>query len=268
MGAQTARVIEEIAEQVTPDAAGFTIMMLHAGIQGTVPHLHGGLTMAQLDPLKGQVNYLALGHVHKRLTLDGWIFNPGSTETCSLEETGPDWPHGFFDVTVRPGDELEIEVVERSTNGRPFQRIRVEVDGAESPDDVFMRVEAKVKAQRKVPAGAVVEISLTGTAPFRRQEIPVERIRDLALTTFEPLTVRVNNLISPPGLVAASQSRLPRQELERQVIEKLVRQRPEYQDHADDWTRLILDIKNMARDGQPPASIVDHLEAERRAMSE
>jgi exonuclease SbcD len=265
-GAQTARLLEELAEQITPDNAAFTIMMLHAGIEGVVPHMHGGLTMAQLVPLRDRIDYVALGHIHKRVQREHWLFNPGSTETCSMEETGPDWPHGFFEVIVQPGSPPTFEVKSHSISGRPFRRITVDVDGARSAEEVFARVEAAIAAHRNVPHGAVIELTLAGAAPFKRQEIPLERIKALLEAAFHPLTARVRNMISPPGLIVDVRERLPRQELERQVMEQLVLQRPEYRDQAAAWTRLILDIKNMARDGAPAASIVDHLETERSRM--
>jgi exonuclease SbcD len=66
-GAGTARLIDEIGGDVERDPGGYTIMMLHAGMEGQVPHMHGGLTFGQLERLRANVDYLALGHIHKRL---------------------------------------------------------------------------------------------------------------------------------------------------------------------------------------------------------
>src|SRR5919199_1465160 len=51
------------------------------------PNPEGGfLPVAKLKELKQLVNYLALGHTHKRFDLDGWAFNPGSLEPTSIDE--------------------------------------------------------------------------------------------------------------------------------------------------------------------------------------
>src|SRR5450759_2760821 len=72
-GASTARIIDEIAGDVEKGPNGYTIMMLHAGMEGQVAHMHGGLTFGQLEPRRSTVDYLALGHIHKRLVED-WVF--------------------------------------------------------------------------------------------------------------------------------------------------------------------------------------------------
>ena len=83
----TGHVIEELHEDIEPGPDGYTILMMHAGLEGQVPHLHGGLTHGQIEPLHRSVDYLALGHIHKRLLNEyDWVFNPGSTETNSMEE--------------------------------------------------------------------------------------------------------------------------------------------------------------------------------------
>jgi hypothetical protein len=52
---------------------------------------------------------------------------------------------------------------------------------------------------------------------------------------------------------------LPRAELERQVVEGLVYSLADRRDRSEAWTRLILDVKNMALEGDIPASIADHI---------
>jgi exonuclease SbcD len=257
-GAATARAIEDVHDEIEPGR--YTIMVLHAGMEGQVPNMHGGLTMAQVQPLRRAVDYLALGHVHKRLMEGDWIYNPGSTEVNSFEEI--DWPHGFFDVTVDL-DTGAHTVDEIDTPGvRPFRRISVSADGSASLDDFVARVEEKIASQRTIPDGAVVQIHLGGIAEFRRQDVPLERFKGLAETAFNPLVVRVQNNLVPPGIVRqSSRERLSRAELERQIVEHIVYQHAEHRDRADAWARLILDVKNMAIEGDLPANIADHVQA-------
>jgi hypothetical protein len=90
----------------------------------------------------------------------------------------------------------------------------------------------------------------------------VERIKAAVAAHLAPLTVRVRNALVPPGVVSLkSGDRPPRAELERQVVEGLVRQIVERRDDAPAWTRLILEVKNMAVEGDVPASIADHVRA-------
>lgn len=264
-GAATARVLEQIAGDV--EATPYTILAVHAGMEGQVPHMHGGLTRPQVNVLRPHVDYLALGHVHKRLEEEDWIFNPGSTETNSMEEM--DWPHGFFDVTVDTDSTRKHTVTPVPTPTlRPFRRISVNADDAHSLDDFVERVDEAIAGAKDIPEGAVVELHLGGVAEFRRQDVPLERLKSTAQTALSPLVVRVRNTLIPPGIVRnTSRERLSRADLERQIVEHLVYQHAEYRDRASAWARLILEVKRMAVEGDIPANIADHVQRQLSALS-
>jgi DNA repair protein SbcD/Mre11 len=266
-GASTARIIDEIAGDVESGPDGYTIMMLHAGMEGQVPHMNGGLTFGQLEPLRSTVDYLALGHIHKRL-IEGWVFNPGSTETNSIDEM--EWDHGFFDVSVNTASDPKqhVRAVEIETC-RPFRRIAVTAEGSETLDEFVAAVEARIEGHRAIPAGAVIELALGGVAGFRRQDVPLERLKAAVERQFAPLVVRVRNTLAPPGLIASSgRERLSRADLERRVVGQLVNQMAEYRAQAEEWTKLILDVKNMAVEKDLPASITDHVRASLGSMQD
>lgn len=258
-GAMTGRVLDQIAPDLQEGPGGFTVLMLHAGMQGQVPHMHGGLTPGELLPLHPPVDYLALGHVHKRLQMDDWIYNPGSTEINSMEEI--DWPHGFFEVEVDTARTPKATVTYvHSPHLRPFRRISINAEESESLEHFTAMVERRVADHDDIPAGAVIELHLGGVAPFKRQEVPVERLKGAVELRFSPLTVRVRNNLVLPGLVTVPHGeRMRRAELERTVVEQLVYQNSEYRDRAAAWTSLVLDVKRMASEKDIPASIVDHV---------
>ena len=257
-GAATARVLDEVGPLIETGPDGYTILMLHTGMEGQVPHMHGGLTPAQIAPLHPPVDYLALGHVHKRLVED-WVFNPGSLETNSFEEMH--WPHGFFDVQVDTSQpEKQIVTPVATPNLRPFHRISVTTDEIETLDDFVEKAAAAISAETGIQSGAVIELHLGGPAAFKRQDVPVDALQSQVKVRFDPLLVRVRNSLVPPGLVAVRRhERMSRAEIERQVVEQLVYQHADYRDRAAHWARLILDVKNMAVEGDVPSSIADHV---------
>lgn len=256
-GALTSRILEEIGEQIEP--AAYTILMLHAGMQGQVPNVHGGLTLGDVALVRPRLDYLALGHVHKHLELEDWIYNPGSTETNSMEEF--DWPHGFFDVQVDTDRSPRHTVKSIGTPRlRPFHRIAISAEHTPTIEAFVGLAEERIAAESGVPAGAVIELHLGGVAAFRRQDVPLARLKAAAEVRLSPLIVRVRNALVPPGLVTVSHGeRLKRSDLERKVVEQLVYQQGEYRDRTASWTKLVLDVKNMAADRDLPASIVDHV---------
>jgi hypothetical protein len=151
---------------------------------------------------------------------------------------------------------------------RPFRRISVTADDAHSLDDFVSRIETEVAAQRDISTGAVIEIHLGGVAHFRRQDVPLERLKSLVQSAYQPLVVRVRNALIPPGIVRnTDRERLTRAELERQIVEHLVYQHAEYRDRASAWARLILEVKRMAVEGDIPANIADHVQRELSVVS-
>jgi len=181
-----------------------------------------------------------------------------------------DWAHGFFDVSVDTSSDPQQQVtaVEIETR-RPFRRIAVTADGTETMEEFVAAVESRIEQQREIPAGAVIELALGGISGFRRQEIPLERLKAAVERRFDPLAVRVRNTLAPPGLVAPSgRERFSRADLERRVVGQLVNQMAEFRPQSEVWTRLILDVKNMAVEHDLPASIADHVRETLRTMSD
>ena len=81
------------------DGIEYTIFIAHAGLEGILSSEAGGVSYRQWSVLQPHVDYLALGHIHRPFDRDGWIYNPGSTETCSMSEAA--WPkRGYYLVEV------------------------------------------------------------------------------------------------------------------------------------------------------------------------
>ena len=90
--------------------------MMHTGVDGQVPGVQGLPRLAQFEPLHESIDYLALGHVHKPYTFGGWIYNPGSTETCAAEEA--QWEdRGYYYV------QIDTDEPERLINREDKERV-------------------------------------------------------------------------------------------------------------------------------------------------
>jgi DNA repair protein SbcD/Mre11 len=82
-GASAPNAIASLAKAIKtlPPPPAHTVMLFHHGLEGQIARYQGALRYNDLLPLKeAGVDYLALGHIHKNYTLEGWIFNPGSVE--------------------------------------------------------------------------------------------------------------------------------------------------------------------------------------------
>ena len=148
-GASTARIMESFAEQLagarereTAEGVEYRLLLMHTGVEGIVPQLHGLPTRAQFEPLRGLIDYVALGHVHKQYALEDWLYNPGSTETWGAEESA--WERGYYVVeidTERPG-EGPRHIAQHVVNPRrPFLRYTFSVDGLTTPAAFYEQFE-------------------------------------------------------------------------------------------------------------------------------
>src|SRR5919112_4076535 len=65
----------------------FNILMLHTDVEGQLnrPNIPA-LSISRMKELRTLVDYVALGHTHKRFEIEDWAFNPGSFEACTTDE--------------------------------------------------------------------------------------------------------------------------------------------------------------------------------------
>lgn len=269
-GASTSKVFHLFADALTDlDHTGvdFSILVAHAGLEGQLPRYSGTLTHNDLAPLHGRINYLALGHIHKPYEVDGWVYNPGSPETCNIQETA--WPErGYYLVEIEPGNTPAHRAELIVTPRRPFYRLRLSVDALETPNAVYDAVRALVSRQEaEIPRAPkpVIELTLTGTLAFNRFELDLGYIESIIQEMLSPLLVRVQNATTPAEFEITVNAESSRPELEQSIVRELLERDARYRPSAEDWTRVALDIKRMALESSTPEALIDYV---RRARTE
>lgn len=271
-GASTSKVFgmfaDAVAEMDHTDVA-FTILMAHAGVEGQLPHYSGTLTYNAMGPLRDHVDYLALGHIHKPYTLDGWIYNPGSPETCGMDEIS--WgQRGYYLVEIEPDENpthrAELIVPPR----RPFHRVTLEVDGYTDPNQLYDGLRALIRREdsriRKDPQ-PVVEIILRGVLPFNRFDLDLDHVLRLINEAWSPLITRVQNKATPAEFDIDADTQAARPELERGIVQELLERDARFRPTAEAWTKVALDLKRMVLDGSPADALIDVLRQARADIS-
>jgi len=274
-GSSTASAVEAIGAALDEsDKIGveYAIFIAHTGIEGVLAGEAGGLTHRELAPLRPHVDYLALGHVHKPFDFDGWIYNPGSPETCSMTEAA--WPErGYYLVdvdTTKPRAENEpAHSASLCANPRrDFVRLFFRVDQYTSPDALYtacrdyVEREASDRSARRHNASApVVELRLFGVLAFDRAGLELDRYEALITESFSPLLAFVKNATQPTEFAVAADAQLNRQELEQQIIADLFGRDARFAAQREGWTRLALSLKQLALTGASPEAILDELDS-------
>lgn len=272
-GSSTASAVANIGAALgESDKSGveYTIFIAHTGIEGVLAGEAGGLTHRELAPLRPHIDYLALGHVHKPFDFDGWIYNPGSPETCSMTEAA--WPErGYYLVDVdtekkRTEDEPVHTAQLQANPRRDFVRLAFKVDACTSPDALYtgcreyMEREARDRStRRRNAAPPVVELRLHGVLAFDRAGLELERYQELLVEHFSPLLAFVKNATQPTEFAVAADAQLNRRELEQTIIADLLGRDARFAGQREGWTRLALSLKQMALTGAAPEAILDEL---------
>ena len=121
-GASTGPVLEKILEDLPQqnwDGIHFTVMMMHAAIEGEMPDVAGALRLDAVHPLHEYIDYLALGHLHKPYEAPGsepWVYNPGAIENRTFDEA-QFIKKGVFVVDI--DERGTVDVKKHVIKGRP-----------------------------------------------------------------------------------------------------------------------------------------------------
>lgn len=279
-GAATSLAVQRCAEALAAqdrNGVDYTIFVAHAGVEGVLDDKAGGLSVRQWAPLQPYVDYLALGHFHKPFALDDWIYNPGSTEACAINEA--QWePRGYLVVTVdtataQTADAPKHSVHQGSNPKRAFRHFSFKTDQVADPADLTARLTtflerkaADLQAELGDYSGdvlrqPVVELYLTGTLPFDRSALDIREIETLLRTTLQPLEGMVKDFTQAAAFAVESDEGLTRAELERQVIGGLLARDTRYAANSDAWAAVALELKQLALHAAPADQIADQLAA-------
>ena len=269
-GASTARVVRDLAQalarcrtrdELADSRPAYTIVLLHAGLQGILDHYSGTLTRAELDELRPHVDYVALGHIHKPFTQDGWLFNPGSMEANSIDEA--DWPdRGFLSVQVGSLPDHRPKVTTHRTQQRRFVRLHWAVGDCPTPESLYERLTAYLAScaspdlRRQAP---VVELRLTGALTFDRTSLDLARIRTMVEAALTPIVANIRDLTTTSDYEIRVGSTMTRPEVERHVLTELVDRDSRRRDASSEWVHLLLRLKALALASRDPGPIIGEL---------
>jgi DNA repair protein SbcD/Mre11 len=190
-------LIDQLRE--TRDPRLFTVMMLHTDVEGHLSRPIPALPVARINELKSYVDYLALGHTHKKFEIDGWVYNPGSLEACSVDEY--ENPRGAYLVEVE-GKTHTARFV-REYHQRPVVRRQFDVSGYATPEALTealfaqLRRELSPHAETDGTPAPVLEFSLRGYLGFKSALLDLNRLREEIKREFNPLLVMIRNQTAP-----------------------------------------------------------------------
>ncbi|MEM6867334.1 MAG: DNA repair exonuclease, partial [Cyanobacteria bacterium P01_C01_bin.121] len=181
-GAAAPRAIEQIAGALgeLPPAPGPSILMFHHGLEGQIARYSGALRYREMLPLQqAGIDYLALGHIHKSYSEEGWIFNPGSIEANNVEES--QFERGAFLVEIDKKGKIKAEL-KTDYQQRPIVRLTQKMRTGDAMDLVeegaIAIIEKAIKSKKIIPEQQpIVELRITGTVGFDRLDVDTRSLQ-------------------------------------------------------------------------------------------
>jgi exonuclease SbcD len=250
-----------LREKRRPDATN--ILLLHSDIEGQLNRpIPCALSVSKLAELRDAVDYLALGHTHKRFEIEDWAFNPGSLEACNVEEAGV--TRGAYLVeTDGPKVQTEFLLAGRDYWQRPFSRLEHQVSGNDEPDTVrgaileLIQRECKGLEHIEEDKKPIIEITLRGQLAFKNSLLRLDKIKEEAMERFQPMGLMINNKTVPKQLaIGAGLSRdASRGEREIRVLEDLIRPDARFSTRASELAAMIVDVKRLTMEREAPEKV-------------
>ena len=262
LGSQTRNTIPKIAEEIgaindrfecgsgKPD---YTLLMMHFGMEGVIGASGiGEVSYNSLLPLRDVVDYLALGHYHIQYEYDGWIFNGGSCEMVSMSEHKK--PKGFYHV-------VDGKASFQKAAPRPVERFGIDTSDILSLQDLYSTVGSVIGGVPCTDPSAepLVEIMLHGDLKFPRTDISIEKIKEIVSAHITSLWVNVKVIDTKEPVGVDCRSDVSRSEIERSVIEEMVKG-TQHRRHLKDVVEMIIEAKQLAVTGTDPETILERLQ--------
>ncbi len=267
VGASTARAIETLAERLAPLQAQnrpYTVALLHAGLDGEVPNYRAELTYDQLTPLRGLVDYVALGHLHKHYEREGWVYNPGSLENWNAGEAR--WEHGFLHVQVDTSAEPKHTVRLIEPPRRPFLRRALDVEPCRNPEELrdLVRRSAEEWATAAHSRPPVLYVTLTGRLRFDRHDLDLAVLESILVEVVRPLVVQLRDQTDETAFQPRrfEEGSLDRDALEFEVLRQLFSNDDRRVRNAPAWAHLAQALKKGALLKESPEALAELVQRE------
>ena len=263
-GASAPKAILQLADSIQhlPDPPTYQIMLFHHGLEGQISRYSGALKYDELRPLKeAGIDYLALGHIHKQYTAEGWIFNPGSTEANSIAEGQDQNPRGVYLVALEKG-EIQAQL-KRDYYQRPIVRLKLKVNKQQTQEEVEEAAEKKVSEEIYRIKEAIVELRIEGQLGFNRLDINVRKLRQRLHEQSQALIFLLKYEVTGTEYESPfpkGEEPPKREEIEQQVFEDLLSANTRYQPQAEPLSKGLRVLKQQVLDSEHPSVLYRFVE--------
>lgn len=240
LGTALPHIIPQIVEQLSQLPRKYTVLMLHAGLEGEMPGFRAVLTLKDLEPLRPYVDYVAMGHIHKPFKHGDWIFNPGSLEALAADEM--EYKGGWCLVDVDGEQHTARHIPYKGR--RPFRRLRLDIGEYQNAEQLRKAATALGEQQQDLSGkGVMLELSLVGKLQFARTALDIPLLASALAGDLEPLKVWIRDRTDLEQIEIVAEEGLGRLQMEEQILGQLIEQDARYIEQKSELAQLATEIK-------------------------
>ncbi|MBW4468736.1 MAG: DNA repair exonuclease [Pegethrix bostrychoides GSE-TBD4-15B] len=258
-GSSAPKAIEQIVAALPqlPPSPGQTILMFHHGLEGQIARYQGALRYGEVAPLKqAGIDYLALGHIHKNYEVENWVFNPGSIEANSIEESG--FRRGAYLVEISESGiraELKQDYYQRSV-----VRLRLTTQGQETVEELEQQAveqieQAIAQGQLKPADAPIVELRIEGSVGFDRLELDVRQLQLQLQQLSGALIFLLKYEVDAVAYATPLTEDASRLQIEREVFLDLLSANNSYRKRAAELADGMIALKEHQLDGRSESEL-------------
>lgn len=264
-GAAAPKSIEQIAAAIEalPSRAKHTLMLFHHGLEGQIARYAGALRYADLLPLKqAGVDYLALGHIHKNYEVEGWIFNPGSVEANSVEESR--YERGVYLVEMN-GSGVQAEL-KQDYYQRPIVRLRFTTRGQESLEEVeqgaIATLTQAIQSKQLDPSQEpIVELRIEGQVGFDRLDLDVRKLQQQLQRLSGAIIFLLKYEVEAVAYASPLSEEASRTQIEQEVFMDLLAANNVYKKRSPELAQGLINLKELQLEGRSEAELYEFVQS-------
>lgn len=262
-GATAPKAIAQIAASIQAlPPVPYNVLLFHHGLEGQIARYQGAMRYSDLLPLRDAgVDYLALGHIHKSYSTEGWVFNPGSIEANSIEEGH--YERGAYLVTL-DANGIDVEL-KRDYYQRPIQRLKLTARGDESADELEQQaiglIEQHCTGSADNALEPIVELRIDGTIGFERSEFDTRRIQRLLQARSGALIFLLKFEADAPQYATPLASDADRIQIEQEVFADVLASNAVYKKRAAELAKGLIDLKERQQRDHSESELYDFVQA-------
>jgi DNA repair exonuclease SbcCD nuclease subunit len=221
------------------------------------------LRYADLRPLKDAgIDYLALGHIHKNYAVDGWVFNPGSVEANSIEEST--YTRGVYLVEIDDDGTVHPDL-KTDYRQRPIIRLSLDIQGDKGLEEIEQGAIATVEdaiqsGLLKPDASPIVELRIRGQLGFERLDLDIRKLQQQLQELSSALIFLLKNEADSVVYQSPIADDANRLEIEHEVYRDLVEANNTYRKRAEAIARGLIGLKDLQLEGRPETDLHEFID--------